>query len=307
MRLARLIPLLALLAAPAAAETLRVGPGQRFQRPSQAAAVAREGDTVLIAAGRYTDCATWRAPGLTIAAEGGAVVLNGPVCAGKALFITAAPRITVSGLTFRGATAPAGNGAGIRAEGGALTIRRSHFEGNENGILTANAPEATLLIEDSVFLGNGALRDGHDCAHGIYAGRLGALVIHRSRFEATRVCHHVKSRAARTEVVDSQILDTPDGNASYLVDVPNGGEVLLRGNILRKGPHSGNPGTAIAIGFEGVTQPTPSLRILDNRFETLLPRATVFVRNRSTTAAELSGNSLTGRVVALEGPGRVAR
>ncbi|GGC59368.1 hypothetical protein GCM10011504_41940 [Siccirubricoccus deserti] len=168
-------------------------------------------------------------------------------------------------------------------------------------------PDATLLIEDSVFLGNGALRDGHACARGIYAGRLGALLIRRSRFEATRVCHHVKSRAARTEVVDSQILDTPDDNASYLVDLPNGEEVLLRGNTLHKGPRSGNPGTAIAIGFEGVTQPTPSLRILDNRFETLLPRVTVFVRNRSKVAVELSGNSLTGRVVALVGPGRVAR
>ncbi|MFC7539489.1 hypothetical protein ACFQU2_08490 [Siccirubricoccus deserti] len=112
-------------------------------------------------------------------------------------------------------------------------------------------PDATLLIEDSVFLGNGALRDGHACARGIYAGRLGALLIRRSRFEATRVCHHVKSRAARTEVVDSQILDTPDDNASYLVDLPNGEEVLLRGNTLHKGPRSGNPGTAIAIGFEG--------------------------------------------------------
>jgi hypothetical protein len=269
--------------------------------------VAREGDSVLIAAGSYTDCAVWRAPRLTIAAEGGTVVLSGPVCAGKALFVTAAPELTISGITFRGATAASGNGAGIRAEGGALTIRRSRFEGNENGILTANAPDATLLIEDSVFLGNGALRDGQDCAHGVYAGRLGALVIRRSRFEATRVCHHVKSRAARTEVVDSQILDTPEGNASYLVDVPNGGDLLLRGNLLRKGPRSGNPGTAIAIGFEGVTQPTASLRILDNRFENLLAQSTAFVRNRSTVAAELAGNALSGRVVALEGPGRVAR
>ena len=300
-----LLLLVALWSGPASAETLRVGPGQRFERPSQAAAVARAGDTVRIAAGRYTDCAIWRAPGLRIMADGGPVEITGPVCGSKALFVTAAPRIEIVGITFRGATAPAGNGAGIRAEGGDLTIRASRFEENENGILSAPTPGATILVEDSTFLRNGALRDGRECAHGIYIGAAGALLIRRSRFEATRVCHHVKSRAARTEILDSQILDGPDGRASFLVDIPNGGELLLRGNTLRKGPNSGNPGTAIALGFEGARIDTPRLRILDNRFENVMPRGTTFVANRTATPAELVGNRLTGRVEPLAGPGTV--
>jgi hypothetical protein len=263
--------LAAAAAAPATAETLRVGPGERFAVPSAAAAAALPGDQVLIRAGGYVDCAVWRAPDLTIRAEGGGpVVIEGTVCGGKALFVTAAPRITIEGLTFRGAVAPGGNGAGIRAEGGDLTVRRSRFEHNENGILTASDPQATLLIEDSVFEANGALREGLECAHGLYAGNLGRVVIRRSRFERTQLCHHVKSRAAVTEITDSEILDSPDGEASYLVDVPNGGDVLIRGNTLRKGPRTGNPTTAIALGFEGVRHPTRSLRIEANRFENLL-------------------------------------
>lgn len=258
---------------------------------------------MLIRAGTYQDCATWRAADLTIEAEGGEVVLTGPVCGDKALFVTAAPRITIIGVTFRGATSTSGNGAGIRAEGGELTIRRSRFEDNENGILMTNMPDAALLIEDSAFLRNGALRPGMDCAHGIYVGQVGRLVVRRSRFEGTRVCHHLKSRAARTEVTESEILDTPEGEASFLIDVPNGGDVLIRGNTLRKGPRSGNWGTAIALGFEGVRHPTASLRIEDNRFENLQSRLTSFVSNRTTTPAILAGNRLAGRVIPLQGPG----
>jgi len=331
------LPLPGLQLGAAAAETLHVGPGQQFERPSQAAAVAREGDTVLIAPGRYADCAVWRVPGVTIAAEtpiagtpataapparrrekapppaapaaaaanSSGVEILGPACGGKGLFVTTAPRITIIGLTFRGASVPDGNGAGIRAEGGDLTIRRSRFETNENGILAGSAPAATLLIEDSVFIGNGALRPGKACAHGLYAGQLGQVVIRRTRFEASQVCHHVKSRALRTEITDSTIIDTPAGTSSYLVDIPNGGDLLLRGNRLSKGPRSGNPATAIAIGFEGVSQPTASLSITGNRFENLQPGSTTFVGNRSGTPARLSGNRLTGAVVPLAGPGEV--
>ena len=174
------ILLLCAAVAPAGAETLRVGPGERFQLPSQAAAAARPGDTVLIAPAAYRDCASWRVPGLTIAAMGqGAVEISGPVCGDKALFVVAAPDITVSGITFRDAVAPAGNGAGIRAEGGNLRVLRSQFIGNQNGILTASDPRATLTIEDSRFIGNGALIG--DCAHGLYVGHIARVVIRRSR------------------------------------------------------------------------------------------------------------------------------
>lgn len=301
----RCLSLVLLLAAlPAHAAELRVGPGERFLRPSQAAAAARAGDRIVIRAGRYQDCAAWTAPDLVIEASGGAVEISGPVCAGKALFITAAPRITIVGITFRGAAAAAGNGAGIRAEGGDLTIRNSRFEANQNGILTsASLPAATLLVEDSVFLANGALEPERQCAHGIYAGDLARVVIRRTRFEATRICHHVKSRARATEITDSEILDGPEGRASYLIDIPNGGDLLLRNTRLRKGPETGNPTAAVVIGAEGVRHPTTSLRIEDNSFANLMPRPTIFVRNLTQAPALLSANALSGQVVPLEGPG----
>jgi hypothetical protein len=290
--------------AAADARALEVGPGRPFATPGAAAQVAERGDRVLIAPGRYRDCATWRAPDLSIEAAGGEVVILGPVCGDKALFVVAAPRITITGLTFRGARAGPGNGAGIRAEGGDLTIRNSRFEDNQNGILSAaHMPQARLVIEDSVFVGNGA-RLG-DCAHGLYAGQLGLVSIRRTRFEATRACHHVKSRASRTELIDCVIHDAPPGRASYLVDLPDGGDLLLQNCDLRKGPHSGNRRAAVVIGAEGARLPTASLQILGNRFENLQPHRTIFVRNLSGTPALLIGNALSGPVRPLQGPGSV--
>jgi hypothetical protein len=101
------------------------------------------------------------------------------------------------------------------------------------------------------------------------------------------------------------IADGPEGDSSYLVELPNGGDLLLRGNDLRKGPHSDNPAAAVVVGAEGVTHPTRSLRILANRFANLQPRPTVFLRNRSATPAELAGNAVSGPVTLLEGPGEI--
>lgn len=280
---------------------LRVGPGEALARPSQAAARARPGDTILIRAGRYSDCAVWHTPRITIAADGGPVEILGPACQGKALFVVAAPDVTVRGLTFRGARVPDGNGAGIRAEGGSLTVVASRFEGNENGILTAaRLPGARLVIEDSAFVGNGALV--HACAHGVYAGMLAEVVVRRSRFVANRICHHLKSRAARTEITDSHFEDGPARGSSYLVDIPNGGDLLMRGNLLIKGPRTDNPLTAVMIGAEGVRHPTRHLVIERNRFESRLPHPVAFVVNRTGTAVEMRGNVLVGAVVLLRGP-----
>ena len=67
-----------------------------------------------------------------------------------------------------------------------------------------------------------------------------------------------------TVLIDNDVVDGPKGNSSYLIDVPNGGDLLMQGNRLQKGRLSENSDTAVAIGFEGVTHPTENLVIRDN-------------------------------------------
>src|SRR5271163_3536856 len=96
VRMTRIGLLLFALAAPAAARTLLVGPGQPYPLPSAAIRDARDGDTVQIAAGQYVDCAVVPASNLVIEGTGtdASAVLTGKTCAGKAILVTAGTNIT---------------------------------------------------------------------------------------------------------------------------------------------------------------------------------------------------------------------
>lgn len=134
---------------------LDVGPGHALQLPSQAALGARNGDIILIDPGEDHDCAVWRANRLTIAARAPGVVFTGRTCQGKGIFVIDGSDVTVRGITFTHAEVGDHNGAGIRAEGGNLTIENSHFLDNEEGILAGSTPHSTIRIVNSDFRGNG--------------------------------------------------------------------------------------------------------------------------------------------------------
>jgi hypothetical protein len=207
--------------------------------------------------------------------------------------------VTVRGITFAGAKVIWHNGAGIRASGRNLTVEHSRFLGNENGILAGGPPDSVLRITDSEFAGNGSCEGA--CAHGVYAGAPFFLLdIERCIFRNTRTAHHVKSRALNTIVRDSRIEDGRNGTSSYLIETPIGGNLLVQGNMLEKGPHSSNPGFAISIGVEALKNPTGALIIRDNVFRNDAPGRTVFVRNCTGTPADLSGNLIRGDVEMLE-------
>jgi Right handed beta helix region len=290
-------------AAGAAAEVLRVGPERNLQAPSDAAAVAKDGDVVQIDPGDYVDCAIWRASGLVLKAPDGAAHVRGRACGGKAIWVIAGDDVTIDNITFSGARVPDQNGAGIRAEGRNLTVRNARFLDNENGILAAPVEGSTILIEHSVFEGNG--KCAANCAHGIYINRIERLRIVDSTFREQRVGHHIKSGARALEVIGSTIEDGPEGTASYLIDVVSGGEVVIADNIMQKGPKSENWGTAIHIAGEGAPD-APAYRISGNRFRSDNPREVAFVRNRTVVPAALEGNQLQGNVDPLVGPGTVA-
>ena len=298
----RSLALLMLAAVPARAAVLHVGAGHRFGLPSQAIAAAHPGDTVAIAPGTYRDCAVVRAARLTILGTGPGVVMGGVSCAGKGVLVIDAPGVTVRGLTLRGAAVADGNGAGIRAEGGDLVVAGVRLIDDQNGILDTSGPTATLRVTDSRFRHDGTCVGAGGCAHGLYAGPIARLVVERSRFTDIRSGHAIKSRAAATVVRGCTIADGQQGTSSYLIDVPNGGDVRITGNRLEKGPLTQNPGTAIAIGEEGVTHPTRRILVQGNVFRNDIGLGTVFVRNETRAKAVLRDNRFQGGpVVALVG------
>ncbi len=126
-----------------------------------------------------------------------------------------------------------------------------------------------------------------------------------SKFTEQHQAHHIKSRAFRTEVINNTISDGTEGTASYEIEIPNGGDVVVRGNTIQKGPKAENHSAAIVIGAEGVTQPTHEISIENNVFKNTGDYNTFFVWNLTATEADLKGNKLSGNVQPLKGDGKV--
>ena len=297
---------LLLPAAACAATTYTVGPDQQYKMLSEVAPKLQNGDTVTIAAGEYFDCAIIKADNVTIEGLGpnGTSVLTDKACAGKGILVVQGAHVTIRNLTLTRARVPDMNGAGIRNESAELIVERVKFINNQNGIL-ATPPKNTgiLIVRDSEFSKNGGCFP--TCAHGIYANHLQLVRVERSKFSDTRQAHHIKSRALRTEVIDNTISDGAEGTASYEIEIPNGGNLLIRGNTIQKGPKAENRTSAIMIGAEGVTQPSREILIENNVFKNTGDYDTFFVANMTATEALLKGNKLSGRVKPLKGDGTV--
>jgi hypothetical protein len=282
------------------AAVLKVGANQAYKVPSAAAAVAKNGDQIEIDPGQYFDCAVWRADDLVIEGVGPGVVITDKTCMGKALFVIEGNNTTVRHLTLTRARVPDMNGAGIRLDQGNLTVEDVKFINNQSGIL-GGVSGTTVIIRNSDFEQNGICAQA--CAHAIYVNEVNLLRVENSRFYRTIQGHSIKSRALRTEITGCDISDGPDGTSSYLIDVPNGGALVVNNNSFQKGPKSENHSTAIAIGEEGVTHPTQEILITNNRFMNDSGHETTFVWNVTATLAILKGNNFTASVIPLKGDG----
>ncbi len=81
---------------------------------------------------------------------------------------------------------------------------------------------------------------------------------------------------------------------------------MVRDNTLEKGPKSENHKAAIAIGEEGVSQPTPEITVTNNTFKNDGDYEAAFVWNVTATPAQLIANKLSGTVIPLRGDGMAA-
>ena len=270
---------------------LHVGPEWALTTPSEAAAIARDGDTVLIDAGTYSgDVATWTADDLTIRGVGGRAHLraDGQDAQGKAIWVIAGDRTTIDRIELSGAAVPDQNGAGIRQEGTDLTVTRSWFHHNQNGILTGANAESDIVIRRSRFFRNGG---GDGYTHNLYVGEVRSLTVTGSHLWGADVGHELKSRAARNTIVGNRISDA-DATASYSIDLPNGGDSLIAGNVIIQGPRSENT-ALVSYGAEGLAPDRKRLWVVNNTFVNRRSSGT-FVALAEDSRAHLVNNLLVG-------------
>jgi hypothetical protein len=285
-------------APPASAATVwNVGPGRTFAAPSAVAALVHDGDTVLIDPGVYRgDVAVWTANDLTLTSNGGSVTLvaDGRSAEGKAIWVTRGQRITVDGIHFTGSKVPDQNGAGIRFEGRDLTIRNSTFDHNEDGVLGGiDDAESDIVIEDSRFDSNG-FGDGY--SHNIYVGAVGTFTLRGSVSANALVGHTVKSRA-RNNFIEYNIVSGGD-STSYEIDLPDGGNARIVGNVIRQSPTSENT-TIVSYGAESGRNSGRTVDIVNNTIVNDTPGRGTAVRNALTGSVRLVNNLLSGAFTAV--------
>lgn len=254
-----------LLTLPAArAEVFRVGPGAPYTRIDEVCNKARDGDLIEIMPGHYrSDVCVWTQKQLHLRGVGERPVLeaDGRIAEGKAIWVMRNGEFIVDNIEFRGARASDGNGAGIRFERGRLEVHNSVFIDNQTGILTANFADAELTVRDSLFAQ--APHQQHSLPHLLYVGRIKRFEISGSRFHQGYCGHLLKSRARTNDIRYNLLYDGAGGEASYEIDLPNGGHSVLIGNIIGQSADTQNP-VVIAYGAEGQVWPENALYLAHN-------------------------------------------
>ncbi len=281
------------------ADSISVGPKEKHRKIEEAVNAAKDGDTVIVQTGTYTETFTVSKK-LKITGKGTVQILAPKkIPNGKAIIVSRADLI-LENIEISGAKVPDKNGAGIRQEKGNLTLIGCKIHNNENGILAGAVQDAELKVKKSEFYLNG-YGDGY--SHGIYAGKLKKLTVEDSYFHDTKIGHHIKSRARSTEITGST-LDDGTGDASYNIDIPNGGTAVIRNNKMIQGEKSPNR-TMVNYGGESEAYPSSSLLIENNTFTNRRKQGCTGIYNRTKIKASVKGNKFENVDKPLEGPGIV--
>ncbi len=274
------------------AATLRVP--ENYSTIQSAVSASSDGDRIEIQAGTYTGSgivATIGTDNLTITGVNGMAHLDATgvtISNQKAIFVTTGNTITLENIEFSNAAVPDENGAGIRHEGGLLTIRNCSFHDSENGILTSSQDNAELYIENSEFNHNGLGRAGY--THNIYVGHIDKFTIKYSYSHHATHGHNMKSRAYENHILYNRIMDETSGNASYQIDVPDGGRTYIIGNTIHQGQNAENSSVISYRRENNSPNPIQELYVSGNTFVNDRASGSIGINLGGTPTAVIANN-----------------
>lgn len=272
---------------------------QEFRQIAQAFKAAEDGATITIGGATFYEAAVLRANNVTIRGTKGTHLLE-TAAEGKATFVIKGNDTTIEDIQCSGVAVSDGNGACIRLEGNNLTLRNVFFHDSQQGLLTRSKGGGTILIENSRFerLGGAC---GIKCgrAHGIYIGRATELTVRNSVFLSPKdEGHAIKSRAAKT-TIENNVIASLEGKDSRLIDVPNGGTVIIRNNVLQEGSNSSNPdiiGIGLELAYKGIEGHAVNSSVIEDNTVVIEParRPSSFVHSRDVPDPQVTGNTIIG-------------
>ena len=278
-------------------EVLTVGVGEMFATLADATAHAPNGSIILVDAGTYTNDFATVTTKITIEGVGGMAnfIATEPPPNEKGI-LTVDNDVTVENCGFSGCAISddnGGNGAGIRYEGGQMVLENDSFENNQNGILGAPVIAGltnTVTVDHCLFDDNGS---GTGYTHNFYMGTVDKVTFTNNVSEDASVGHEFKSRAYANDIENNVFADGPTGDASYEIDLPNGGMDTVSGNLLEKGPNAQNQ-AFVHFGGEGIPYVGSSLTVSGNLFQNDYGTGAVAVLNQTALTANITGNEFSG-------------
>lgn len=278
--------------------------GKTYTRLQDAVDAIGDGTgTIRFASLRFADCAVQNQGVITYtAAVPGQAVLDGKICDGKAALVLRGRGARVEGMTFANMRVPEKNGAGIRLEKGNLEVSQSWFRDSEEGILTAEDPTGSIVIDKSTFTRLGTCEGYGGCAHSLYISTYGSLTVTRSRFEAGAGGHYVKSRAMKVRIAGCSFDDSAGRKTNYMIDLPEGATGEIVDNWFVQGRDKENYSAFIAVAAEHRAQPSAGLRIEGNnaRFAPGVDRRSVFIADWSGEPLDIGQNTLGTGLIRFE-------
>ena len=293
----------------ATAAIYQVGPSRAYTVPSAVAGLVNNGDTIEIDAATYTgDVTSWYDDDLYIKGVGNGYArldANGNHAEGKAIWVIKGHRCIIENIEFLNCIVPDHNGAGIRQEGRGVHIKHCYFHHNEMGILAGNNTNSNIHIAHSEFAFNG-YGDGY--SHNVYINHIDTFTFVYNYSHDPIVGHALKTRASYNRIMYNRISEE-NGNGSYTIDIPNGGETIVMGNLIEQGPNSQNS-TIIEYGAEGINNPIADFVVANNTIVNDRTSGTFFFISANTTLFKLynnlvlgPGNYINGTPIAIDSTG----
>lgn len=241
---------------------LTPGPGQIsvdgkiYKDLSSATLVIKAGSVVIFGSGIYTNGLSINQDSVTLRGSEG-THFKGASVQGKATFVVNGNNVVIESIECSEVAVPHKNGACVRQNGRDLTLRYVYFHDSEQGILSAKG-SGRLTIENSRFERLGKIGR----AHAVYSNN-DRLEIRYSRFLSSKgEGHEIKSRAPVT-LIESSVVASLSGKDSRLIDVSNGGALIVRNSVLEQGVNSSNL-ELIGFGLEGMKSGHPQSVTLEN-------------------------------------------
>ncbi|WP_448565143.1 VanZ family protein [Thalassotalea ganghwensis] len=267
--------------------------GKLMANLSQAFNQAKANDFIKITQGHYRQAGVLRADNVSIIGEAG-VIIFGATKEGKGALVIKGDNTYIEGIECHSIYVPDNNGVCVRLEGKGITLNNVYFHHAQGGFL-GSSKGGDIRIENSRFehLGDGAFY------HGLYSLSPTRLFISNSYFLNTRNGgHEIKTRSKYTEITHS-VIASSQSRDSRLIDVPNGGSLVLKNNVLIEGVFSENH-DLLSWGVEGITHEPEIVEIEGNTIISDKSRARLINLQRIPKKFRVENNIIVGKILGID-------